>query len=276
MRAKDQKNLVRVGIFISILIAVLMIFVISIGKGNSLFDMKVQLKAHVTTAANLKPGAFVELKGIRIGQVDAVEIVDHQKVEILLTVREKDLQWIKSDSRINISTAGLVGDKFLEITGGTPEARNFKPSKDVLVSDEALDFKKFMNKGENIADTLARVLAKVEAILNGMDEGKKITSTMENIEKVSANLEEISNEIKDAKIGQSINGMSKSMNKMASTMDRVDRITQRIEEGPGTLNSFIYDDGAHEDLRALLGGAERNKVIKYFIRESIKAKKKSP
>ena len=44
----------------------------------------------------------------------------------------------------------------------------------------------------------------------------------------------------------------------------------RIENGPGTMNSMIYDDGLHDDLRSLLGGASRNKIIKYFIRESIK------
>jgi hypothetical protein len=33
---------------------------------------------------------------------------------------------------------------------------------------------------------------------------------------------------------------------------------------------LIYDDALHADLRKLLGGAERNTVIKYFIRESIK------
>jgi phospholipid/cholesterol/gamma-HCH transport system substrate-binding protein len=36
------------------------------------------------------------------------------------------------------------------------------------------------------------------------------------------------------------------------------------------MNSLIYSDDVHEELRALLGGANRNKVIKYFIRESIK------
>ena len=57
-------------------------------------------------------------------------------------------------------------------------------------------------------------------------------------------------------------------------MQRLDRILGRVENGPGTANSLIYDDVLHDDLKALLGGAQRNKVLKYFIRESIKNSEK--
>ena len=47
-------------------------------------------------------------------------------------------------------------------------------------------------------------------------------------------------------------------------------ISNHIKEGPGTLHSLIYDRTLHDDLRTLIGGSNRNKVLKYFIRESIK------
>jgi hypothetical protein len=54
------------------------------------------------------------------------------------------------------------------------------------------------------------------------------------------------------------------------SMASMNRILNRVEKGPGTINSLIYDENVHDDLRALLGGAQRNKTIRYFIRESIK------
>jgi phospholipid/cholesterol/gamma-HCH transport system substrate-binding protein len=266
MRAKEKTNVIKVGIFLAGLVTVSMIFIISIGKENSLFSSKAQIRAVVPSASNLKPGAMVELKGIRIGEVDEINITEDEQVEIILTVGKKNLRWIKADSKVNISTAGLVGDKYLEITGGSKEQREFRPHKDTLTADAAVDFKKFINKGENIADTLARVLAKVEAILTNMDEGKSIGETMTHMRDVSMNLGEITSEIKKANMGT-------TMKKLNSAMDRIDKVSARIESGPGTMNSLIYDDGLHDDLRALLGGAERNKVLKYFIRESIKANK---
>jgi hypothetical protein len=102
-----------------------------------------------------------------------------------------------------------------------------------------------------------------------MENGKTIVATAESIQKASANLEVITKELKDAHIGT----MVKSVN---SSMGSVERIMTRIEKGPGTMNSLIFDDSLHDDLRGLLGGAQRNKVIKYFIRESIKNSEKNP
>ncbi|MFP5387639.1 MAG: hypothetical protein ACLGHN_16305, partial [Bacteriovoracia bacterium] len=85
----------------------------------------------------------------------------------------------------------------------------------------------------------------------------------QSINRAGANLEKVSSELREAQVGM----MVKNVNKASASMDR---ILKRIEQGPGTAHSLIYEDTVHDDLRALLGGAQRNKVIKYFIRESIK------
>ena len=268
-RKKDKHNLVKVGAFITALTAVLMIMVVSIGKESSLFDSKVDMRARVQNVSNLKPGSYVELKGIRVGTVNSITIISEDEVEIIFTMLERELKWIRKDTTVSISNAGLVGDKFLEIKGGSKEGGAFNPEKEVLFSENAAGFEAIMKKGQSIADVTNGILIKLDTILTNMDKGKSIVSTVESINKASANLEVITRELKDAHIGS----MVKSVN---SSMGSVDRIMTRIEKGPGTMNSLIYDDALHDDLRALLGGAQRNKVIKYFIRESIKNSEKNP
>lgn len=266
-RKKDKQNLVKVGAFISALTLVLMIMVASIGKESSLFAPKSTIRARVSNVSNLKPGSYVELKGIRVGTVASIEIVSEDEVEILFTILEKELKWIRKDTTVAISNAGLVGDKFLEIKGGTKEGGSFDPEKDVLLSEESPGFAAMMTKGQNIADVTNSILTKLDNILTNMEDGKRIVETINAINKASMNLEFITRELKDAHIGT----MVKSVN---SSMGSVERIMTRIEKGPGTMNSMIYDDALHEELRGLLGGAQRNKVIKYFIRESIKNSEK--
>src|SRR5690606_8367847 len=84
-----------------------------------------------------------------------------------------------------------------------------------------------------------------------------------SINKSSKNLEKLTSELSQAQIAPSINSLNQ-------TTKRLDSILTQVQTGPGTLHSMLYDDSLHEDLRALLGGAQRNKIIKYFIRESIK------
>ena len=268
-RKKDEKNFVKVGIFISALIFILMVMIVSIGKENSVFNPKIDIIARVDNVKNLKPGCYVELKGIRVGTVTDIRIISEEAVEITASILESELDWIKKDSKVSISTAGLVGDKYLEIYSGTKSAPIFDPAKDILTSENLADMKQIMTKGESIATITERILTRFDQILYNIDDGKKIVDTMNSLNKASLNIEQISLELKNAQLGQTINKLNTSLAKFEKASISIDKIMSRIEKGPGTLNSMIFDDGLHDDLRALLGGASRNKVIKYFIRESI-------
>lgn len=270
IRKHDQQNLVKVGIFVTALTVVLMIMIVSIGKENSVFDKKVDIRARVGNVSALKPGSYVELKGIRIGAVTDINIVSEEEVEITMTILDKELKWIKEDSRVSISTAGLVGDKFVEIYSGSKDSPKFDPEKDVLISEDLTDLKKIITKGDTIATTTDRIITKLDNILVKLGDGRDIVETVLSLKKAGANLELVTKDLKEAKLGQ----MAGNVNNASA---RLDRILTRVEKGPGTVNALLYDDALYEDLRVLLGGAQRNKILKYYIRESIKnSEKKSP
>jgi phospholipid/cholesterol/gamma-HCH transport system substrate-binding protein len=269
LRKKDEKNFIKVGLFISALTAILMVMIVSIGKENSFFESTVEMKAHVDNVKNLKPGSYVELKGIRVGSVHDIEILGEENVEIRFTMLESQLKWIKQDSKVSISTAGLVGDKYLEIYDGTKASNGFNPEKDVLQSENLADMKQIMTKGESIATITERILSRLDQIIFNMDDGRKLIETVNSLSKASQNVEKITQELRDAQLGQTVKNVNLSMARLEKASGSIERIMARIESGPGTMNALIYDDSLHESLRALLGGASRNKVIKYFIRESI-------
>lgn len=257
MRAKEKNNLVKVGFFLTGLILVVMIFVVSMGNESGLFEREVQVKARVHNAEKLKTGAVAELKGLRIGFVDKISIISDEVVEILITVRLEDVKWIKQDSKVSISNAGLVGDKYLEITAGTSASPSFNPETDVLEGEIGMDLKAIAAKGSDIADTTSAILRKIDVILTQIEIGK-INQAMDGLSKSTSHM------------APAMEKMDKSMGKLNSSLERLDAILARVQNGPGSAHGLIYDDSVHEDLRKLLGGAERNTVIKYFIRESIK------
>jgi phospholipid/cholesterol/gamma-HCH transport system substrate-binding protein len=276
-RRKDERNFIKVGLFLAALTGVLMVMIVSIGKENSFFNPKVTLTARVDNVKNLKPGSSVELKGIRVGSVDEINIIAEDMVEIRFTILESELQWIKKDSNVSVSTAGLVGDKMLEVYGGAKDSPILDPNKDFLTSEGGTDLKQLMVKGESIATITERILSRLDQIIYNMDDGKKIIESVNSLNKASLNMEKITQDLRDAHLGDIAKNVSKSMLSLEKASSSLSRITERVEKGPGTMNSLIYDDSLHEDLRALLGGASRNKVIKYFIRESIEnSERKKP
>ncbi|MCE3013366.1 MAG: MlaD family protein [Proteobacteria bacterium] len=257
MRAQDKSNLVKVGMFVTALSIVMMILIVAIGKESSLFSPKSTIRARVFNAENLKTGAVVELKGLRIGTVEEIRIISQQEVEISLSITSENLNWIKNDSMVAIQNAGLVGDKYIEIKGGGDQSPTFNPEKDILAAEASLDLKAIATKGGNIADKADRIMTKLELLIAAI-EPEKINKIVNNLSTTTENF------------AKTTAPMSSASQKMDKAMGKLELVMSRVESGPGTAHSLIYDDEVYEKLRKLMGGAERNSVIKYFIRESIK------
>ena len=65
----DKNKILLAGIFVSSLLLLVMVFVFLIGEQNSLFEKRLTLYTKVTNAKNLKVGAPIQLKGIKVGQL---------------------------------------------------------------------------------------------------------------------------------------------------------------------------------------------------------------
>ena len=48
------------------------------------------------------------------------------------------------------------------------------------------------------------------------------------------------------------------------------KMVSSIQEGQGTLGALIADPTVYEDVKTLLGGAKRNKILKAFVRDTIR------
>ncbi len=257
----DKKNYLISGIFISVLLIVVMITIFMLNKENPLFSSKIYIKTQVKSAQNLKDGAAVQLRGIKVGSVSAIEFKDLDTLQITLGVNEKYHEWIKKDSTIAFKTQGVLGDKFLEIAGGTNESKVIEDG-DLLVTNEGSQIDHIITKSEDLMVAAGSILTKFDRILSKVEE-TRLEKILTNLESLTANTNKVMMSLNDKNFGQSMNNLKTSTESMA-------RMTKRIEEGPGTLHALIYDQGLHEDLRTLVGGANRSKVLKFFIRESIK------
>lgn len=258
LRPNEKRNMILSGSFISILLLFSMILIFSLSKDTSIFDTRSNILSYVKNAQNLKVGTKVKLKGINIGKIEAITIQGINKIQINIGLSDQYLKWIKSDSFILIETLGVLGDKFLEISGGTSEAPSLK-NNDSIIIKESSKFDEIIGKGEDIALTMNRVMSKLDLLL------AKIP--VDSFGKTFIQLDKML--ISTTKLSYSI---TNNMKQLSSSLNNIDHISNRIKEGPGTLHSLIYDKDLYGDMKNLLGGANRNKVLKYFIRETIKEK----
>ena len=52
-------------------------------------------------------------------------------------------------------------------------------------------------------------------------------------------------------------------------MTSLKKTSAALENGEGTLGLLAHDPALYEDLRALVGGAQRNKLLRAYIRRTI-------
>ena len=189
---------------------------------------------------------------MKIGSVSDITFIDVDKIRITSSVKESVSKWIRKDSIIEIRTQGVLGDKYVEILGGTKEAAPIDDNEE-LTANESTIVTKLMDRGEDMVVTASSVLRKLDLLLVQFD--KTLRETNSFLTKM--------NKIDPDSMARSFNNIDKMTRDLSS-------ITTQIKDGPGTLNSLIYDNSAYVDIKTLLGGAKRNKVLKFFIRESIK------
>lgn len=261
IKPTDKKNYLISGFFISALLSVSAVTIFMLNKENPFFSRRVYIKTEMKNAQNLKEGAALQLKGIKIGSVYSIQFKDVHTLIVTLGVNSNYKEWVKTDATMAFKTQGVLGDKFLEINGGTDAAPSVKEG-DYLVTNESNQFEHIITKSEDLMVAAGSILTKFDKLISSV-ENNRLEKILLNLENLTANTNKVIGSLNDKNITQSVANFKQSSESMS-------KITKQIQEGPGTLHALIYDQGLHEDMRSLVGGANRSKVLKYFIRESIK------
>lgn len=257
MRPEDKKSIILTGAFVVLLTMVTAVSLFLISKENKLFSQKSTIITYVTNAQSIRSGSAVHFKGIKIGNISSIDIQSLDRIKISLQVEQEFMKWIKTDSYIDFRTQGVLGDKYLEILGGKEESSSVKDGA-LLIANENSQFDKFINQGEDILTVANRVLLKIDSIMGPVD-NSRISNILDNLETATRTFSSVD----PKKLNSTIDGLNQSSKSLGKVMTQ-------IEKGPGSVHSLIYDPTVHEDIKSLLGGAQRSKVLQYFIRETIK------
>ena len=113
----------RVGALVLAALAVLALAVLLIGDRQNLFQPKNRYFVRFVSVVGLRQGSDVQLNGVNVGSVERIVLpadTGENLLEVWITVDARYEQRIRRDSVARIKTLGLLGDKYLELTSGSP------------------------------------------------------------------------------------------------------------------------------------------------------------
>ena len=106
-----------VGVFVAIGLLCAAYMTVKLGKFSLFGEDTYVLYARFTSVSGLKIGSPVEIFGIGVGKVEKLEI-DPQKQMALVQLGINRGIRVYEDASASVKTAGLIGDKFIEVDPG--------------------------------------------------------------------------------------------------------------------------------------------------------------
>jgi len=239
-RINSMKTEAKVGLFITLSLFFLFGLLSQLSSFDNLFKKSYPITAQINDGSGLKEKAKVKLKGVDIGYVERVALVNNE-VQTQLMIDEGVK--IPSNSIITIAQDSLLGGKFLDIKPGDSK-RHLKANelltKEIKISSIA--------DASTSADAAFKEIELLVRDLRGIfnDGGKSdIQQTLANLREFSTLLSSISTEDNKtiheiiANANTSLVSANKTIEKFADMSDEITATSKEFQKLGGGINKDL-------------------------------------
>lgn len=101
------------------------------------------LKAEFDNVAGVKKGASVQVAGVEVGEVVAIELGPMDVAILSLQIVNK--LKVPKDSMASVKSQGIIGDKYIQLTLGGDEEL-FQPGEVIVETESSLDIESLISK----------------------------------------------------------------------------------------------------------------------------------
>jgi phospholipid/cholesterol/gamma-HCH transport system substrate-binding protein len=252
---------VKVGIFVVAGLALTALAILIMGSSESFTTSKVRYQTHFPSVEGLVPGAKVLLGGVQVGTVQEIELDTTQhNVKVSYSVTKQNSGWVKSDSYAEIATLGMLGDKYVSIAMGGAEATTLTENSEIPYR-AGKDITQFLSKGDQLIVSLNGIATNLNEVLKSLRTNNRSDHIFEGFAKTSQNMAVVTSQLKEQLEGKSLRSALKSL----------DEILMKVNRGNGSLGALINDPALYDDAKALVGGANRNRIVRNLVRQTIKS-----
>ncbi|MFZ5953160.1 MAG: MlaD family protein [Candidatus Rifleibacteriota bacterium] len=297
-----MNSTIKVGLM-TIVTAALLIYMVFIIGDFSLGEKGYGFVISFYSVNGLNKGSSVSMSGVKIGKVEKIEIRDDQ-VYVYVFIRERDMH-IRKKSTFTISTAGLMGEKFVEIMPTRDYSSPYVAEGEVVPGTDPTRMDELFEQGNVLIQKLQELTASAKDIIGDpelkentrmifrnartasdkMNEmiasvrtrSDRIVESLDNIlHKVDTEISENRDELRAIianfrKLSENINGVvDDNREGIQQIVDNIGEVTGRIDEMIEELNkNNDLTDDLRETIESLRGAADNAKEISREVKEIV-------
>lgn len=253
----------RVGIVVIIASITLGILIFLMSGTAGLFTKKITLKAYFDNAGGLRQGAPVRLEGVDIGNITDISVepahVDPKKgklpVRITFKIARKYPDAVKKDSNVTLSTAGVLGETFMDIDSRTA-TKAAAEDGDELPTTETPGFNDVVRASQGTLQNVDILLKRVDRIVSQIESGNgsigKLIYDEDLYDRLNRSLGDVQKMISDIQAGKGSVGKllysDEMYNKLNGTIDNVNKVIDEVNSGNGSIGKMIKDPQLYNNL----------------------------
>jgi phospholipid/cholesterol/gamma-HCH transport system substrate-binding protein len=249
-------------------IAILALAAIQIGKAANVFAPRYELVVYMPTATGLREGGSVTLAGQLVGTVKKIEFlpVDFdttRNLRITTSVDKRLREQIRRDSKAQLRTMGLLGDKVLDISPGTPRFAVLQPGDTIRVGT-SVDLDAVLAKAATAVDDVVGLTVDLRKITGGLAQGQgtvgqlltnrrmydELTSAMARANGLFASLQN-----PNGSFGRMLNDPT-LYNRMTAAVSSLDSVLVAVNSSQGTMGRLLRDTTLYTNLVGISRGAD--------------------
>lgn len=271
---------VKVGAFVLAGLLCIGVIIFLIGDDKQLFSERVMFKTSFADVEGLKRGSPVRMGGINVGTVEELGYGSDTKdtvIYVTISIVDREAPRIRKDTVASIAGKGLLGDKLLDLSVGSPSVPALEPGG-VIKSEEPQDFTQMLDSLNRVSTKVEKVVSNLQTTTEGLarDDFQKdvrdavgsLSSILKSVDQGDGYAKRLLNDPAEAeRLSRVVANLDQTTLELNRAARGVSVLIERINSGPGFAHNVIYEDDAGRALAQFGGAAEELGTTLRGIRE---------
>ncbi len=230
----DSRTKSRVGVIVFATLILFAVAIFVIGGKAGFFIARTSYFARVPNSQGVVGGNQVRLAGVTVGSVRAIDIPRQpgQDLTIHFDIERKYQHLVKADSRVEIKTIGLLGDKYLEVSPGSADQPDLSPDSEIQVYRGA-ELEKILAGSGDLVDNVVAITKSLKVILGRTEKGEGFLGEL----------------VTDSEAGKEL---SRSLRQ---TLDSANLFLSDLRTGKGLVGRLVHDEALADSISKELQGS---------------------
>jgi phospholipid/cholesterol/gamma-HCH transport system substrate-binding protein len=254
---------IKVGLVITLALLILCLTVLFAGNIGLLFSPKVDFRVQFHDIKGLRKGAPVWLFGTEVGSVKNIALDPIYGTIVTISVTKRIQGLIKRDSHASIMTMGLLGDKYMELTAGSPVSPPLKPGE-LIKGASQIEFTDIVETSASVFEKMSDFLKRMDVLMSKIEEGQGTVGKFlsdpaiyNNLKTTTQDLSAVAQDLRNSRGTFRMLIEDETLySRLSSAASSIDEFTRKLNESSGTLKRMMEDPSLYEKLVAAASSIE--------------------